>query len=549
MKFIKLNDSENLSKIFIILNAFIILIHSTLDIFRIENPLYICFPIAIFAILILVLAFLIKIYETMTTNGDKFSLFLTLLLSTFIIIFGFITVSLPDFSWDGQAYHLPSIISLTNGWNAYWSPPNELMWTDVYPRGYWVLNAIYGEIFGNIEAGKIINIFFLICGLLIYSDSADNNSVNIVKKLSYFGLFLSNVISQYLTNYVDISIYMLFIIAIYIVIISKNRLINFINIVTYASLVIITMNIKISGLFFGFLMMILYLLVLWRQERSVINCLKPYGALGVSVVLIGFFLIGWQPFVTNVKTYGALSGPDPRVTLFTTAPSNLRDDNRLDNIAYSLFGAYRNTEPGEMAQLKLPFLVDTSEFHTNPNDPRSGGHGPLFGSILLLALALRLTVGFIYRLKLNRLDAAIFIIFIACYAMPGSWWARYYPIIFALPSLLIIRALDANHIWVRSVSIGLIALLAINFIPTILQSQINITHAHFVRGKILDLKQKNVSLVIFRQDKQADIYNGTPIIWSYRLTLWGVSSRLTTNLDDCRETVLEIAATRLCKAF
>ncbi len=549
MKFDHCNNSENFSKVFIFLNALIIVIHSALDIFKIENPLYFCYPFAILALIVLTWAIVLKVYEAIKISQGRISSLLALLLITCLALVAFLTVALPDFSWDGQAYHLPSILALENGWNAYWSPPTELMWTELYPRGYWILNAIYGGVFGNIEIGKIVNFLFLTCAILIYSGLKNKKTGSFMQYLCYLGLFLSNVVSQYLTNYVDISIYILFVIAVSMTVLSQHRMVNWMNIISYAALVIITVNIKISGLFFGFLMMILYLLVLWRQEGSIIRCLKPYGLLGGSIVLIGLFLIGWQPFVTNVQVYGGLAGPDPKVTLFTTAPSNLRDDNRLDNIAYSLFGVYRNTEPGEFAQLKPPFTFDMSEFDTNPTDPRSGGHGPLFGSVLILALALRLTVGFIYRLKLNRLDGAILIIFVACYAMPGSWWARYYPIISVLPSLLMIRALDANRRWIGAVSVGLIGILAINFIPTILQSRITINHAHYIRAEMEKLKKQNISLVIFRQDKQADIYNGTPIIWSYRLALWGISSRLTTNLTDCRETVLEIAATRLCKTF
>lgn len=534
---------------FIILNVVIIFIHSLMSLFNIQKNMIPLTLIAGISLIFLAVGIVFKLYETKYPSQWKTNVPILIYIFAILLI-AIPAISLPDFSWDGQAYHLPSIIGLTNGWNPYGSVPAKPLWTDVYPRGFWVLNTVYGSLFGNIESGKIINVLLLICAALIYDSTPKNSSVSssFLKTLCYLSLLISNIISQYMTHYADISIYIIFVIGISATVLSNRPLTRWSEIVTFAALVILMVNTKIAGLFFGFLMMMLYLLILWLQRPPLRRIILSYGILGTSVVLIGILFIGWRPYVTNLQTYGALEGPSAKVTLTTTAPSNLRDDNRLKNIAYSLFGEYRNIEPGQPAQLKAPFTVDFSEFATDPSDPRGGGFGPIFGSILLLAAALRLSVGIKYQLRPNRLDAAALLIFVACYAMPGSWWARYYPIIFLIPSLFILRTLDQNSLWIKGIASALLVLVAINFIPTVTYHQTAVTHARAVQAQMKTLKHENVTVVIFRNDRQMDEFNGTPMVWAYRLSQWGVAHRLTTDPADCVEPILDIAATRLCKS-
>lgn len=541
--------SVKLAQYFIVANVSIILIHSLMSVFNIENSIIILTPLAVLSLAVLGAGIISKIYEIRIPEQWKMNVPILI----YIIAILFITVpviGLPDFSWDGQAYHLPSIIGLAEGWNPYWSSPTKPIWTDVYPRGFWVLSTVYGTLLGNIESGKIINILLLVCAALIYDDTSIQSSgfIRFIKTLCYLAVLISNVVSQYMTNYADISIYILFVIAVATTVLANRPLTHWSETLPFAALVILMVNTKIAGLFFGFLMMMLYLAALGLQRHPLRRIVQSYVLLGASVVLIGILFIGWRPFITNIQAYGAIDGPTTKITLTTTAPSNLKDDNRLNNIAYSLFGEYRNIEPGTPAPLKAPFTVELSEFWTDPSDPRGGGFGPIFGSVLLLALALRLGCGIVYRLGPNRLDAAAIVLFAACYAMPGSWWARYYPIIFLLPSLFTLRALDTNSRWVGGAALGIVALLGVNFTPTIFYHQIAVTHARAIRAQMASLKQQGVPVAIFRTDKQMDDFNGTPTVWAYRLSHWGVPNRLTTDPADCTETLLDIAGTRLCKS-
>lgn len=540
--------SLKFAQYFIVANVGIIFIHSVMSVFNVQKNIEFLTPLAMGALIILGIGVILKVYETKFPKQWKVNI------PVLIYIFSVLSITipvigLPDFSWDGQAYHIPSIIGLIEGWNPYWSSPAKPLWTDVYPRGFWVLNTIYGALLGNMESGKIINILLLVCAALFYEYTSQQQAslTRILKTLCYLTLLISNVMSQYMTNYADISIYILFVIGISTTTLSDRPLTRFSEILPFAALVILMVNTKISGLFFGFLMMILYLFTLWTQRHSIQKILKSYITLGASVVLIGIIFIGWRPYITNIHVYGALEGPSAKVTLTTTAPSNLKDDNRLKNIAYSLFGEYRNIEPGQPAPLKMPFTLKTGEFKTDPSDARGGGFGPIFGSILLLAAALRLGCGIAYRLGPNRLDAAAMLIFAACYAMPGSWWARYYPIIFLVPTLLAFRTLDTNNRWISGAVLGIIALHVVNFVPTVFYYQIAVDHARAVRAQMAALKHEGASVVIFRNNEQMDEFNGTPRVWAYRLTQWGVQNRLTTNPADCAVPLLDIAAVRLCK--
>jgi hypothetical protein len=87
----------------------------------------------------------------------------------------------------------------------------------------------------------------------------------------------------------------------------------------------------------------------------------------------------------------------------------------------------------------VPFTVTKSETEAFAEvDVRIAGYGPLFGGILLLALALGLAV-VVRQIRNRRADWDIWLpvsaVVLTVLVVPEMWWARYFPQLYLLPLL------------------------------------------------------------------------------------------------------------------
>jgi hypothetical protein len=86
-----------------------------------------------------------------------------------------IAIQFYDCSFDGQWYHQDAIMFLTDGWNPIWDPAisNNVVsglnanYVNHYPKAPWVIEAVLYLFTGNIEAGKAIQLIYLISFMLL----------------------------------------------------------------------------------------------------------------------------------------------------------------------------------------------------------------------------------------------------------------------------------------------------------------------------------------------------------------------------------------------
>jgi hypothetical protein len=67
----------------------------------------------------------------------------------------------PDTSWDGMAYHFPSVMRIAAGWNP-WLGPTDVAPANLYPNGAWTLMAAAGLLLGSLDAGRIVKLMVLV---------------------------------------------------------------------------------------------------------------------------------------------------------------------------------------------------------------------------------------------------------------------------------------------------------------------------------------------------------------------------------------------------
>jgi hypothetical protein len=124
-------------------------------------------------------------------------------------------------------------------------------------------------------------------------------------------------------------------------------------------------------------------------------------------------------------------------------PEAFMTKDRFQKLFYSLFSKSDN-QIKHMPQLKIPFSIHGIELNAfKYEDPRYGGFGPLFGSVLLLvtitvmAGALVLLLFKSKRIILTDTLIAVAVILLSTLINPEAWWARLSPQLWLLPIIFI----------------------------------------------------------------------------------------------------------------
>lgn len=547
LKFISLN-----SALFFIFTLSLILISKSIfNIFYIE-PYYVVMTLGYISIISIFVSILSTFSLIFFSDKDIIYFFGNIILTIALVALIKFTY-IYDYSWDGMSYHLPSILSIQDGWNPFRDPPVPLVLTNTYPNGFWTLSAVYGAILGNPEYGKIINSFlgvtFIILSIHVM-DLIKNNKI-----LSFIVIncvLLSNVNSQFFTNYLDGSIFILFSLVFIVIFIHIHESINLKYSVALFSIMIVLINTKTSGLYFAIIAILSYFLIHYRiydgkiasKFRESCHFILKFGML---VFVFGVVIVGWRPWVTNIIEYKSFFYPDPSLTISAMAPSNVKQYNVFNNIIHAVYGYHVEAIPPESAQLKLPFVVEMQEFTTPPIGPRSGGFGPLFGAIITLTILSRIFVRYRYNVKLSNLDYACIIIFCGCAVLPGAWWARFIPMVYLIPILLTVKILELEGVFPKVLAFILIPLFMLNFIPTIVFYQNLQAYAHYIDRTLNKIHDNKVNIVIIHDDPFGDQNTGSHRVWAQRLTAYDIPHRVTRASAACGEVVLASAFVRLCR--
>ena len=217
-----------------------------------------------------------------------------------------------------------------------------------------------------------------------------NNFMKIL--FSFLIIFNPVVIQQMFTYYNDFLVYCWFMVLLF----------GFFNIETseeikktdlfliFASSVILC-NIKLGGLFYTLLLLILYGIynLIVKNKTKFILSLKMF--LGVLTVVV---ITGINPYITNLKdgynVFYPLAGSAKIDNITYNMPDAFQKQSLPQKFLYSTFSkssnsirAYRNI------QIKIPFTCYEAEFNSflYP-DTRIGGFGCLWGGIMILSLFL-----------------------------------------------------------------------------------------------------------------------------------------------------------------
>lgn len=358
------------------------------------------------------------------------------------LVLGSLAALLEDTSWDGMSYHLPAVIQLAEGWNPV-TDDSQVYWANYYPNGIWSLQAGLYAVTGSFEATKVLNILLALSAYMIMYSAIREirgcqlSGMDIVLLLA----LVANpvLVSQLFTFYIDGALYSLVLILLGSMLLGGSRYQAASLLGIFFGLVLI-LNTKLAGIYFALALCAVSAVDAFSRRQQFARQLVVMF-LGV---LIGAGIVGFRPYVTNISDHGTPIYLDLEESLAHQIPENLAGRSAPGKLLYSIF-SYTESIQGAPARLKLPFVVHPREFYyMGVYDVRVGGFGPFFAAELIaVAVASFALFWASQRLKLGnsfcfRLGIYAFGILAMAAIFPEAWLARYVPMFWAVPLLIVL---------------------------------------------------------------------------------------------------------------
>lgn len=419
---------RNPSLIFIFWGLYFLIVNNFGYFYNFKFLTYFFLPLFFVSIVSISISAFEFIQEVLSTVSKltKCLIFLTTFVLLYVIKLSFFY---PDYSWDGQAYHLPTSVE--------WSKSGKIglvyvsLYSSTYPGLSELLQALWFR--STNISGPPHNISQLL-GLVILSFSV----VGIGRTLNWkkppivlgliFSLTIPNIILQSTTAYNDLFFSSLVVAGIYFALNFKkseepSRMINLYGIGTAAGLVAST---KFTGAYFAFGLFVLVLILNFR------GVLKKIWHLISSIVLGILICLPW--YLRNFENFG---NPFYPLSIgfgeFTLFQGSLGTPDKA-------FFDYFSEKVGIQ---NSPLGVVRSWFWWPINHPvydtRVGGSGLAWIGILILTLLIALLA--IKKkgenlMLLQRREAIIgTFVLISVFIVPAGWWPRYvlfFPVIFGI---------------------------------------------------------------------------------------------------------------------
>lgn len=399
------------------------------------------FPLAIIATLVIL---------TIFTYKKVFKLQESLISVLSCLLFCWISSKVYDFSWDGQAYHQLSILMFSEGWNPYWDADKintyyDDIWVYGYPKAFWIFSSAIYEITHNILTGKAYNLIltfslFLLC-VETYKQFLYNHKI-ITLSISLLTTFNPVVICQLFTYYIDSTLYLLMIEMLMITFLwikRKQKILLF----ALSVVIILMCNTKFTGavyaIIIGLTILTIFYFYYFSLLRTIFNTMLISG-------IIGIFVIGYNPYITNYIRHGNIGWPimgDNKIDIVTPqGPNKLVSENRVKKLFISN-NSYAHNDNKSTPVLKFPGQITKYEYLVyGAPDVRIGGFGPLYNIIFIYTIIMMCII--LANNSIQRKEKILIIgLAVSILSNPECWWARYIPQMYFLSIITIIVSYKA----------------------------------------------------------------------------------------------------------
>lgn len=488
---------------------------------------------------------------------SRWGSFLALMLLSLGVVYGLYLREIPDISWDGQAYHLPSILNLLAGINPA-TEKAELLWSEVYANGLWTLQAMIGIALGEPETGRALLPVVLITSyvylfLCMRRDFQLSASISLLLSTA---LITNPVIAgEWLTFYLDSYVYLFSLVLLFATqaVFRKNSATHkTLSLWIAGALIVLLVTTKTTGVYFtpiiiiaSFMLAIRTLSPRWHYD----------GLILIVVGIVSLLVVGFKPYITNFISYGFPLYPPPWEAsdyLASQRPAEYQDLSRLQRFLAShvldIF-SIQNQSVGEFFAIKL----------LAPGDTRNGGFGPLYiivltGSIIAFFISTTLRPASI-RTEAVWIGLAALVIFIGNLIFPESWWARLVPMLWAVPVIFCLTAFapsKPNMVSLLATSglavLSLVAAISWGVATIWLHVSLQISAQKAIAYNLKNLPPETF-IELIPLDPNWRVNNHSVYSWLARLERHGISTHISSTVGKtCKDTPFyEGANARLCQ--
>lgn len=406
----------------------------------------------------------------------------------------------PDYSIDGLVYHQSIANSVQSGVNIFFQTSGSF-WGDLYPKGIEIFCGEVLKIFPSINSAAFFYILISTC-LFFYSIYFGK-----LYDINYYKIYIASFliaisplfIQQFYTYYVDYCLYSLMcllLLSSILIIHKKNNIIDIVIFITAGSICFV---VKMSGAIYPFVALILlFTFQIFKRERFWMS-IKTCFILGTIIFCIGFFVLGYNPYITNILNGRHVLYPiagENKIDIITMMqPKNFLEKNRLSKLFTSLTSKTDNISNYGTTEFKLNIFTVSAHEKSQMGipDTRIGGWGPLFTLILLISFG----IPFFFKINTTILYPILFFIIISTVIHPESWWARYSPQIYLIPIAFFLSTKK-----LRFQKFHLISYIYMCFL--IISMAINLTYFAIAKQELLNWNYKFYKTV-FEQHNKGDI--------------------------------------------
>ncbi|OXB07595.1 hypothetical protein [Flavobacterium pectinovorum] len=401
------------------------------------------FPVSIFLSSIMIYNYSEKKRNNLFLHFKSVFVFLLIILFSLLLSFLFW-----DYSYDGQSYHQTIICVLKDGWNPIYNHHSGFetsdiaLWVDHYAKGVETIAACIYSTTGNIECGKAVNFIIIIASFFFALNLLDEYfSFFKLRKKIFISFLLSIspvVICQFLTYYIDWSLYSLLLILISTLFLQRN-INNYFKYFTIVIVIYLSTAIKFNILFFTGFVIFVYLCYLLVSKDYVL--FKNSLFISFSALLLAICTVGINPYITNTidhkNPFYPLLGGDSVDIMTNQTPINMRDKSRVESIFISLFSETNALKTS--ARVVFPFYLSTNAVkNSGQPDVRAGGFGVFFSGILVLSSLLYVFSSVKEVKRRFYLNGTLLLLFLSIFILPSGWWARYVPFFYTIPIVMLL---------------------------------------------------------------------------------------------------------------
>jgi len=440
------------------------------------------------------------------------AIFLKSFLTCIVIITLSVIIALNfyDVSYDGQSYHMEGIYQLKNGWNPFRSAlpksVNMAIYINHYSKAVELPQSILYSLTNRIEAGKASTLILFAAGFcLTLSFLLNLHKLSTIKcvLLSLLAMLNPIIVNQLISTYVDGQLAIL-LLCFFVVILMVIKNADYVNLVLLGAIVIITANVKFTGLVYMVFFITAFLAWLLFVRQT--NLFKKTLYTAMLSGFIAVFLVGYNPYVTNTIKHShpfyPLMGKNQVDIMDHNMPEGFEKESAARKFFTSLFARTDNVMRGngKKIELKIPFAINKTDIiNAYSIDTRIAGLGPLFSGLILLSIisfiTFLLTAGSSSPAVKNSLYV-LGIILISICMVPESWWVRYVPQLWYVPliMLLTIELYAVRNL--RELKVLLYLVFIINSCFSLLTFRFNLMMTHMVNAQLEKLKTSHQTIIV-----------------------------------------------------